>query len=150
MIAHDLDRFLHSAAPGHNVLGDQKLLARRDCKAAPKHEPARAVLLRKNMSFLKVPGDFLSDNDSPDSWRDYRRGRIFSELLCQQAAYARGDRGILQQERTLEELSTMQPGAKDEVPTEQGSRAVEEIEDVIHEKGMLGPLDNPRAAWLGF
>ena len=92
MIEHDLDRFLHPAAPGYNVLGDQKPLARRDCKAAPKHEAARAILLRENMPFPEVAGDFLSDNDSPDSWRDYRRGLIFSELLRQQATYARGDR----------------------------------------------------------
>jgi hypothetical protein len=150
MIAHDLNRFLHPAAPGYNVLGDQKLLARRDCKAAPKHEAARAILLREDMSFPEVAGDFLSDNDSPDSWRDYHRGLIFSELLCQQTAYARGDRGILQQERTLEKLSTMQPGAKHEVPAEQGSCAVEEIEDFIHEEGMLGPLENPTRGLVGF
>ena len=86
------------------------------------------------MSFAEVGGDFLSDNYSPDRWGDYHRGRIFSELLCQQTAYARGDRGILQEERALEKLSTMQPGAKDEVPTDQGSCAVEEIEDFIHGK----------------
>jgi hypothetical protein len=103
------------------------LLAGRDCEAAAKDEAARAVLLREDMSFPKVPGDFLSDNDSPDGRRDYHGGRVISELICQKTTHPRRDGGILQEERALEEVPAMQPGAKDEVPTKQGSRAMEKI-----------------------
>jgi hypothetical protein len=66
MLADYLNRFLHTAAPRHNVLGNQKFLAWSDGKAASKDKAPCAILFREYMPFLEMASDFLANDDPSD------------------------------------------------------------------------------------
>ncbi len=96
MVADDLDSLLHPAAPSHDVLGHNELLAGLDLKSSAEDQTAVAILLDKDVFFTEVAGHFLTDDDAADSGRNDSRGGKGAKLICEEAANFGGDSGILQ------------------------------------------------------
>ena len=137
VVSDDLDGFLNAAAACYHILGDDEALARADLKTSTQDESAVAVFFHKDVFFGQMAGDLLADDDTANGRGDNGRGFEGFELLGEHSADLCGDGGILQQQGALEKLTTVKTAAKDEVPVEERAGFAEEIEDFVHETGLI-------------
>ena len=137
VVADDLDGFLNASATGDDILSDHEALAGGDLKTPAQDESAVAVFFHKDVFFAQMTGDLLADDDAADGRGDDGGGFEGFELFGKHAADLGGDGGILQQQGALEKLTTVKTAAKDEVPVEKRAGFAEEIEDFVHEMGLI-------------
>jgi hypothetical protein len=81
VITNDLDGLLNSAATGHDIFGDDELLARLDLKSSAEDEAAIAIFLHEDVFFTEVASHFLSDDDTSNGWRNDGGSRKWAELI---------------------------------------------------------------------
>ena len=137
VVAYDLDGLLNASATGDDILGDEEALTGGDLKTSAQDESAVAVFFHEDVFFTQMAGDFLANDDASNGWGNNGRGLEGFELFGEHAADLGGDSGILQQQGALEKLTTMKTAAKDEVPVEERAGFAEEIEDFVHEMGLI-------------
>ena len=77
-----------------------------------------------------MPGDFVTDDNPSDRGRDHCRRLEGFEFLRKQSADMSSRGSVLQQQRTLKKLATMESGTKNEVPVQESTGFAEEIQDV--------------------
>jgi hypothetical protein len=130
MRSDDVDRLLHAAAARHDVFGYDESLVRRDLKAASQHQPAR-LFFREDVPFPERASDFLSDNDSTQSGRNYGVALKVAQFVRETAANFRGDLGVLKQDGALEKLPAVQPGTQHEMAIKQGAGLAEKRKQVV-------------------
>ncbi len=137
VVADDLDGLLHTPAAGDDILGDDEALAGVDLKTPAQDESAVAVFFHKDVFFAQMAGDLLADDDTADGWGDDGCRFERFELFGEHSADLSGDGGILQQQGALKKLTTVKTATKDEVPVEECAGFAEEIEDFVHETGLI-------------
>jgi hypothetical protein len=130
VLPDDVDCFLHAAAAGDDVFGYDEAFVRRNLEAAPEDEAA-SFLFGKDMAFAQGTSHFLPDNDSTESWRNDSIALNSAEFIGELAADARRDLGMLEEERTLEELPAVQARAEQEMSVEQRARFSEKRQQIV-------------------
>ena len=129
-----MNGLLYPSTAGDNIFGNNKGFARCDGETTAQDKAARTILLDKDVLLAEMARHFLTHDDSSDGRRNYRRGGKVFKFLGQQSADMRGHRGILQQQRALEELAAVQARSKNKVTLQEGARLAEEVENVAHER----------------
>ena len=128
--ADDVNRLLHAAALGHNILDDEDFFAGRDFESAPQHQLA-ILFFRKNKPRAKLPRDFLADDQSAERGRDDGDGAERAGLVRQRAADFFDNGHLLEREGALKVLAAVQAAAEDEMAFEQRATVAENLEDFV-------------------
>jgi hypothetical protein len=138
MVAHDLDCLLHTAATRHDILRHDETLAGFDFEPPAQNESAIAVFLDEDVSFAKMAGDFLPDDDASHCWRDDRFSLIGAEFFREHAADLSSNGCVLQEQCTLEKFTTVKAAPQNKVAMKESSRLFEEIKNAWHVKWAVG------------
>jgi hypothetical protein len=113
-----------------------------DSESAPQDQLA-ILFLHKDEADSELPGDFLTNHQSPHRRRDYGGWGKGTQLLGESLAEAFHGGHVLEGESALEILPAVQAAAQDEVAFEQGATVAEDLEDFgtghAPEHGMTAP-----------
>ena len=135
MRADDVNRLLHPAALGHDVLDDEDFLAGRNFESAPQHELA-LLFFWKNEPYAKLPRDLLADDESAERGRDDGNGAERAGLVGERVPDLFDDGHLLEREGALEELAAVQTAAEDEMAFEQRAAVAENFQNFVLCHGM--------------
>jgi hypothetical protein len=128
--ADDVNRLLHAAALGHDVLDDENFFAGRNLESAPQDQFA-VLFFHKNEPHAKLPRDFLADDQSAHRRRnDGDRAEGF-DLGRQRRAEFFDDGHLLEREGALEKLPAVQAAAQDEMAFEQRAAVAENLQNFV-------------------
>jgi hypothetical protein len=130
MRSDDVDRLLHPAAARDDVFGYDEPLVRRDLKAASQDQAAR-LFFRENVPFPERAADFLSDDDSTQSGRNYGVAFQVTQFVREPAANFRGGLGVLKEQGALEKLPAVQAGTQHEMAIKQRAGLAEQRKQVV-------------------
>jgi hypothetical protein len=118
MRTNNVDCFLHASTARHDIFDDDEALVFDDFETAAQDEFA-ILLFDKNMAFAKRASDFLPDDESAESRGDDRIAIEFAQFVGEPCTNFCGNVGMLEQQRALKILATVQTGAQDEVAIKQ-------------------------------
>ena len=128
--ADDVNRLLHAAAFGHDILDDENFFAGRNFETAPQNEFA-LLFFHEDEAHAKLPRDFLADDESAHRRRDDGdRAERFDFCRERRAEFFDGGH-LLERERALEKLPAVQTAAEDEMAFEQRAAVAENLENLI-------------------
>jgi hypothetical protein len=130
MRANDIHGFLDASAARDHVLGHDEPLVRPNLETAPQNETT-FVFFRKDVAFPKGAAHFLANDDAAQGGRNDGIAIQSAKLVGQPPANGRRDVGMLQKERTLEELPAVQAGAQDKMAVEQRAGLPKEREQIL-------------------
>ena len=119
--ADDVDGFLHPPAAGDDIFRHDKACSRFDLKSAAQNQ-FPFLLLHKNVRLAQGPGDFVTNDNPPESGGGPpARQESQAQPDPPAAPHTRaGDLGVLEQQCTLKELPGVKPAPKLKMPVEQG------------------------------
>jgi len=118
VLVYDIDRLLDASAPCDNVFGDDEFFALVDFKPTSQSEAAD-FFLDKDVTFAQGATDFLPHDDSSEGRGDDGVAIERAQFVSQLCAHGSGDVGVLQQDRALKILATVQTGTQNKVTVEQ-------------------------------
>jgi len=127
---YDIDRFLNPPTTGHDVFDDDKLLIRRNLETAAQDKFA-LIFFDKNVAFAKRASDFLADNNPAESRGNHPVTVKLAQFFGQRATNFCGNVGMLEQQRALEILATVQTGAQDKVAIKKCAGFAKEREKIF-------------------
>jgi hypothetical protein len=126
----DIDRFLHAPTASHDVFGHNEPFVRPNLETAPQDEAA-GFFLNEDVAFPKCAAHFLADDDSAEGGGDDGVALNAAQLIGQPSANVRGDAGVLQEQRALEELPAVQARPQNEMTVEKSAGLSEEGEQIV-------------------
>src|SRR5947199_8392775 len=92
------------------------------------------------MTFAERTADLLANDNSAESRGDYRVAVKFAQFVGEPSTNFGSDLSILEKQRALKVLATVQPGAQHEVPIEQRACFSKEREQIlVHQNLDLSP-----------
>jgi hypothetical protein len=95
MFLHDVNGLEQTSSTSNDILCDQELFSGCDRESTAEYQAARTVLFGEDVPLAKLPGDFLSDDNSSDGRRDYRSRFEGLQLLRKQSAHVSSRASIL-------------------------------------------------------
>ena len=128
--ADDVNRLLHAAALGHDILDDENFLTRRNLEATAENQLA-FLFFHKNKPPAELPRDFLANDESAHRRRDDGDGTERFELGRERRAEFFDGGHLLEREGTLEKLPAVQTAAEDEMAFEQRAAVAENLENFV-------------------
>lgn len=128
--ANDVHSFLHATAFRHHVFDHEDFFSGRNLEAAAQDEFA-IFLFGKNESHAKLPGDFLSDDETAHGRSNHGGRSQRADFAGEFRAELLDDRHLLQGQRALEELAAVQTTTQDEMSFEQRAAIAENLQHLI-------------------
>ncbi len=118
-LVHDAEDLANRAACGHDILDDYRVLPRLNLLRSTEHEdPIHA--LGEQRTHPECARDLVGNNDPPHSGSDDHLWSIESEPLRERTTDTSREVRMLEQQRALDILRTMQPGTEGEMAGLQG------------------------------
>jgi len=129
VLADDLQSFLDASAFGDHIFDDEDFFARRNFESATEGEFA-FLLFDENEPDTKLASDFLAKNEAAHGGRNNGGSAEVADLGGEFSTEFFDDGHFLKGEGALEELSAVEPAAKDKVAFKQRARVAEDLENV--------------------